>query len=890
MKEEDKTKQQLMGELAELRQRVAELEAVETERRHADEALRNSERKYRHLFNELNDAVFLADVETGRILDTNRQAEVLLGRTREEIIGMHQSELHPPQMTNDYRQRFADHVRKGHSADYDGEVITKDGTIVPVNIGATPVTIGGKNLMFGLFRDITERERADEALRESRRRYIDLINFLPQTIFEMDREGNLTFANRQGALTFGYTLDDVRKGLTREQMYVPEDRERIKQNTQRVLSGEDVGAVEYTALRKDGSTFPVLAYTAPITRGNEIVGLRGITIDITKQKQAEQIFQTIALSSPAGIYIAQDGKFVFANPRLLGDRNMTEDGLLGSEFTDAIHPEDREMARQNAVEMLKGVRTAPYEYRILDQDGTVVWASETVASIQYQGRRAALGVVLEITERKRAEELYQTLASSSAVGIYIVQDGRCQFGNPRFQKYTGYTEDELLGMGSLNLVHPEDRKMVRQNAVEMLRGNRLAPYEFRYIRKSGEAIWAMETVASIQYRGRQATLGSFMDITDRKQAEEELRESEARYHALLNLGGTIGEAIVMLQDTELGAAIHTFVSDEWPRITGYSRKELLRMSFFDLLHSRYRAASLKRHRKKMKGEIIPGLFEMAIVRKDGAEVPIEVTSAYTTYQGERANVVFIRDITERKEAEERQKQLQEELLLSSRLASVGELAAGVAHEINNPLTGVLGLSQRLLRKSTDLENSQYLGRIYNEAKRAARVIENLLTFARRREPEKEYTSINDILGRTLELRAYELRTGSIDLEVELAPGLPRTMVDSQQIEHVFLNLILNAEQAMSEANGSGELSVKTQQMKQGIRISFADNGPGISKEDLGRVFDPFFTTRGTRGGTGLGLSLCHGIVTEHGGKIYARSKPGEGSTFFVELPVVAKKS
>jgi signal transduction histidine kinase len=243
------------------------------------------------------------------------------------------------------------------------------------------------------------------------------------------------------------------------------------------------------------------------------------------------------------------------------------------------------------------------------------------------------------------------------------------------------------------------------------------------------------------------------------------------------------------------------------------------------------------------------------------------------------------DITERKQAEEKEKQLQQELYLAQRLASVGELAAGVAHEINNPLTGVLGFSQRLMRKSTDEGFKRDLEIIHGEARRAADVVQNLLTFARRRQPRKEKANINDILQRTLELRAYTMQTSNIEVTTALAPSLPAVMVDFPQIQEVFLNILLNAEQAMSEANGRGKLVIKTRRLKDYVRVSFADDGPGISPQNLDKVFDPFFTTRADRGGTGLGLSACHGIVSEHGGRIYARSKPGEGATFIVELPL-----
>jgi two-component system NtrC family sensor kinase len=169
-------------------------------------------------------------------------------------------------------------------------------------------------------------------------------------------------------------------------------------------------------------------------------------------------------------------------------------------------------------------------------------------------------------------------------------------------------------------------------------------------------------------------------------------------------------------------------------------------------------------------------------------------------------------------------------------------------------------------------------------------VQSLLTFARRRQPKKEYTDINDIVNKTLELRAYALQTGNIKVVTTLAPRLPQIMVDFSQMQEVFLNIILNAEQAMGEARGKGKLTIKTSRIKDYVRISFADSGPGIPPENLDKVFDPFFTTREEKGGTGLGLSACHGIVTEHGGRIYATSKPGKGATFFVELPLSPVKA
>ena len=246
-------------------------------------------------------------------------------------------------------------------------------------------------------------------------------------------------------------------------------------------------------------------------------------------------------------------------------------------------------------------------------------------------------------------------------------------------------------------------------------------------------------------------------------------------------------------------------------------------------------------------------------------------------------------LAKRKRAEEKAKQLEKELYFTRRLASIGQLAAGVAHEINNPLTGILGFSQRALRKSTDETVTGDLEKIHSEALRVATVVQNLLAFARRPGPRKEYADINHIVQKALELRAYELETSKIEVVTNLAPNLPQIMVDSSQIQQVFLNVILNAEQVMTEVHGGGKLSITTKKIRDYIRISFADNGPGIQAENLDKLFDPFFTMRSGRGGTGLGLSICHGIVTEHGGKIYAQSKLGKGAEFFIELPISIEK-
>ncbi len=253
-------------------------------------------------------------------------------------------------------------------------------------------------------------------------------------------------------------------------------------------------------------------------------------------------------------------------------------------------------------------------------------------------------------------------------------------------------------------------------------------------------------------------------------------------------------------------------------------------------------------------------------------------------------VCLLRDITREVKAREKEKELQQELNMAGRLASIGEVAAGIAHEINNPLTGVIGFAQLLSGMKIPEEMREAVEVIEQGAMRTAGVVEKLLTFARRSKSKREYLDINAVVKSTVDIRAYEMRTNNIELVIDLASDLPRTMANYGQLQQVFLNLIMNAEQAIGATGLPGKLIVRTEQHDGAIRISVIDNGTGIQKENLGKVFDPFFTTKADNGGTGLGLSISYGIIKEHNGNIKVKSTPGNGATFTVILPVVGENA
>ncbi|MBI4283708.1 MAG: hypothetical protein HY663_04480 [Chloroflexi bacterium] len=228
---------------------------------------------------------------------------------------------------------------------------------------------------------------------------------------------------------------------------------------------------------------------------------------------------------------------------------------------------------------------------------------------------------------------------------------------------------------------------------------------------------------------------------------------------------------------------------------------------------------------------------------------------------------------------------EERLYFTGRLSTIGEMVAGVAHELNNPLTGIIGFSDLLLKADVPDDVKEDLRVINNEAQRVAQIVRNLLTFARKHPDVKQPLNINETIRQVLALRAYEQKVNNIQVITNLAADLPEITANPFQLQQVFINIIINAEHFMIEAHRGGTLTITTERMGGMIRVSLADDGPGIPKENLAHIFDPFFTTKDVGKGTGLGLSICHGIVTEHSGRIYAESELGKGATFIVELPV-----
>jgi PAS domain S-box-containing protein len=472
---------------------------------------------------------------------------------------------------------------------------------------------------------------------------------------------------------------------------------------------------------------------------------------------------------------------------------------------------------------------------------------------------------------KESEERYRTLFNSSADGILIADLETRQFlyANPAICRLLGYTEKELRTM-DVAAIHPKwylQHVLVEFEA--QARGDKTLAPDIPCLRKDGTIIYFDINTVNITVDGRKCNAGFFRDVTERKKAEEEIRIKDKTIHSSINataLGDLEGNLM--------------YVNPAFLKMWGYNEnQEVLGKPTVDFWQEQDKAKDIivtLQSKGGWRGELIAK-------RKDGSYFDVQL-SANMVFD-ESGNPIcmsgsFI-DITERKKAEQ-------QALVNAKLASVGELVAGVAHEINNPLTGVIGYAQLLADRQDVPQNvKDDLQKIYEESQRTVRIVQNLLRFARQYKPEKNLVDINELLERTLELETYKLRTNNIELSTRLAADIPLILADYNQIQQVILNITTNAQQAMVETKRKGKITVTTETTADHIKVSIADNGPGISQENITKIFDPFFTTKPAGSGSGLGLSVCHGIIAEHEGNLYAESTLGKGITFIIELPIAA---
>ena len=866
-----------------------------TERRKMEEALRHSEEKYRALFDSTAIGKFVMDAETMKVIMANQAAAKMLGFSSvEEAIGLNVFDfIFPDDREKAFKLTMEDMFEQDLRQTHEIRAVTKDGRTIWIS--ATGARIMHEGRLAGLisFTNITERKQTEEALRRSEERYRTTLEEMEDSYFEVDLGGHLTFVNNSVCRDLGYSRKEL-IGMSYKGFIAEDDIESVFRVFNEVYrTGVLNKGFSWKTIRKDGS-YGFAETSVSLLRNDkgEIIGFRGVGRDVTERKQAEkklrqseENYKTLFNSSVVGMYVLdiETMKIVMGNraAREMVGFSSAEEGIGINPF-DFIVPEDREKVIEIAVnEFLQDSRRT-CEVHVMDKNGRERWQSFSIARITHQGKPASLVSFTDITERKQAEEKlqqskenYRALFDSSVIGALVVdaETMKVVMANEATLKMFGFGSPEA-GVNPLDFIPPEDRQKNLELIVkEVFEKDSRKSVDLPVVTKDGKKMWVSVTGARIMHNGKLAGLFSFTDMTERKQAEEALRQSEENYRALFD-SSVIG---TVLLDTETMKVV--MVNQAALKMFGFSSAgEAFEAKPFDFILPEDKEKYLEITKTAVFEQNSHEGYQLRAVAKDGREIWINTTATMITHRGKLAALISFADITE-------QKRQNEQLMLADRLASLGELASGTAHELNNPLTSIIGFSQLLLEKEVPDDIHEDLKIIYSEAQRAANVTKNLLAFARKHAPVKQRNQINNIIEDVLELRTYERKVNGIEVERHLAPDLPETMVDYFQMQQVFMNIIINAEYFMIKAHNRGTLTITTKKQNDTVLISIADDGPGIPPENLRRIFDPFFTTKEVGKGTGLGLSICHGIVTEHGGQIYARSQLGKGATIFVELHI-----
>jgi PAS domain S-box-containing protein len=879
-----------------LSQRRAEMDVqyclnnLEQQRR-IQETLRWSEAKYRKLAESITDVFFAMD-EKLRYTYWNKASEELTGIPARDALGKSIYDVFPD---DEATRRAVNAYRRALATKEPQHLVNEcslGGRDYIFEISAYPINNG----LSVYVRDITERRKLEEALKESEQWYRHVFDNAPIGIGFSSIDGKVINLNKAMETITGYSAEEFHKVNLADTYVNKADREvllnEIKQRG---------GVVDYSVRlkRKDGTPYDTLL-TIRLTTIGDREFVQTICHDVTERKKAEetlrlseQNFRDSIEKSPLGIRIVnEDGKMLYANRSLLdiyGYSSLEELEAVPRKqrYTpESYHEHDERIKKRKRGEYVP----SNYEISIVRKDGQVRYLAVSRGEVLWNGEKQFQVVYQDTTERKAREEEYQAIIRTAIDGFWQADmQGHFLDVNEAYCQLIGYSRDELLNMSISGIEATETSKQIAKR-IQKIKEVGYGRFETCHRRKDGETV---NVEISVNYlpidSGRMFVF--IRDITERKQAEEALRASEARYRLLAE---NVRD-VIWATDMDFR---FTYVSPSVKYLGDRTAEEVMSLSIGQLLTPSSQKLAMKTFAEELVIANATPLdptrsrtLEVEFLRRDGSTLWAEMKMNFMRDTAGRPVGVLgvMRDISERRKAEEERRALEQKAQLASRLASVGELAAGVAHEINNPLTGVIGYSELLMQEDVPKHIRSDLEIIHDGAKRVADIVKGLLRFARQTKPERTVVDINEVIEVCLRLRAYELETSNIKKVTNLAPDLPLTVADAGQLQQVFFNLLINAEMEMKLSHGKGKLIVKTEHTEKTIRITFKDDGPGIAKENLEKIFDPFFTTREVGKGTGLGLSICHGIITEHGGRIWAESKLGRGATFIVELPVVAEK-
>ncbi len=785
---------------------------------------------------------------------------------------------------------------------------------------------------FSLRRRVREKTAALEAsireVRESGEKYRLLVEHQTDLVVKVDLEGRFLYASPAYCRVFGKSEEELLDSTFMPLIH-PNDQAATEEAMKSLFVPPHKAYMEQRAMTVDGWRWLAWSDSAILGSDGEVVAIVGVGRDISERKQAEELlrqseerFAKAFHSSPAPLVISDiaTGRFIDVNARwveMLGHAKEEQIGRTSKEVGIWADPRQRD----NAIQILRkegSFKEFPIEF--LTKTGEVRSALWSAEIISLQGREAMLSLLFDYTERKRAEmalrsseKLYRSVIDNIHDVFYRTDaEGRLVMLSPSGVRLLGYgSVEEMLGQPNANFWH---NPAARLDFLERIKAEGLvADFEVVLRRKDGQPVLVATT--SGFYRDEAGNVlgveGIFRDITERKRTEERLRQSEEKFSRLFKLSPDA----ISLSDPESGLLLE--VNDAYAALTGYAQSELvgkssLELSLFVDPLSRRRVVE----RLKTSGQVRN--MDVEIRRKDGVHVQCSVSCQYIPIGQERFMLAVMRDMTEFR-------RMQEMMVQSEKMVSVGGIAAGIAHEINNPLGIIVQTAQNLVQRtrpdfSRNIEVAESVGldmtlleKYMQERKillfvqdmqaaavRAADIIRHMLDFSRRSESRRAACALPVIVERALALAQndYDLKKSfdfkRIDIVKEYAADLAPIECTETELEQVFLNLLRNAAQAMSMVEyprDEPRIIIRLSNAPLGVRCEVEDNGPGMPAEVRRRVFEPFYTTKPPGIGTGLGLSVSYFIVTRgHGGRMWVEPAPETGVKFIMELPATAAQS
>jgi PAS domain S-box-containing protein len=481
----------------------------------------------------------------------------------------------------------------------------------------------------------------------------------------------------------------------------------------------------------------------------------------------------------------------------------------------------------------------------------------------------------DITGERDKEQRFTQLFESLQEGVYISNpDGKLLEVNPALVSILGYTsKDDLLNLKPEELgVGPGGDPVLGRGGSQT---GRTRTREIRLLRKDGGMAVCVDTSTGVIEGGRLVRYqGTLVDVTEKRALERQLRrQEEFRRHLLESFPD-----LILVLDLK---GKYTFVSARIAELLGYGPDHLIDKNVDDAENTSPELAAL--YRTVATGKSSLTSCEYAARHRDGSwRTMLGMASPLMDAEGKPAGVIIsVRDVT-------MEKKLEQQIIQSERLAAMGQMIGGFAHELNNPLTSILGMAELLQEGDASEAARKQIAVLHQQARRAAEIVQNLQYFARPPAPGRSQVNLNELVQRTVQMQAYPLRKSNITVDFLPEAAIPAVVADPNQLMQVFLNLLLNAEQAIRESREKGTIRVRLGRKPDAVWVVFQDDGPGIAPENLAHIFDPFFTTRRPGRGTGLGLSICKTVLREHGGNIEAASAPGGGAVFTITLPVGAE--